>query len=61
MSTGGENHTHHFDPISGWCHHCNLRNDGRLLGKGGDIFRPGQGYTPAELHTIRQTIEGTRA
>lgn len=54
MSTGGEGHTHSFDPISGWCGSCNLRDDGRLLGKGGDVFRTGRGYTPDELEYIRQ-------
>lgn len=54
MSTGGVGHTHSFDPVSGWCGSCNLRNDGRLLGKGGDIYKPGRGYTPEELEQYRQ-------
>jgi hypothetical protein len=41
MSTGGEGHTHSFDPISGWCAWCNLRDDGRLVGKGGNVFHEG--------------------
>jgi len=56
MATGGEGHRHSFDPISGWCAFCNLRDDGRLIGKGGDVFRPGRGYTPTELDTIRQRL-----
>lgn len=54
MSTGGEGHAHRFDPVSGWCAFCNLRNDGRLLGKGGDIYRPGRPYTPEELDNLRR-------
>ena len=42
MSTGGEGHFHRFDPVSGWCSACNLRRDGRLIGRGGDVYRPGQ-------------------
>lgn len=41
MSTGGVGHAHVFDPVSGWCAYCNLRQDGRLIGKGGDVYRPG--------------------
>lgn len=55
--TGGVGHEHAFDPISGWCAHCNLRDDGRLVSKGGDVFQPGRGYTPAELDTIRTRIQ----
>lgn len=54
MSTGGPGHTHSFDPVSGWCAFCNLRNDGRLLAKGGDVYRPGHDYTSAELDHLRQ-------
>lgn len=39
--TGGAGHKHRFDPDSGWCHWCNLRDDGRLVGTTGDIYRPG--------------------
>lgn len=53
MSTGGEGHAHAFDSISGWCGFCNLRDDGRLLGRGGEVYRPGRGYTPAELDHFR--------
>ena len=61
MSTGGLGHEHVFDAISGWCARCNLREDGRLLSKGGDVYQPGRGYTPAELDSIRQRIQGARA
>lgn len=61
MSLGGKDHTHAFDPISGWCAYCNLREDGRLVSKGGDVWQPGRGYTPAELDTIRQRILGASA
>lgn len=56
MSTGGHGHEHAFDPISGWCAYCNLRDDGRLVGKGGEVFRGGREYTPAELQQIRERI-----
>lgn len=61
MSTGGEGHQHTFDPYSGWCGVCNLRDDGRLLGKGGEVLRSGRGYTPEELDQIRRRIEGAYA
>lgn len=54
MSTGGVGHTHRFDRVSGWCAFCNLREDGRLLGKGGDIYQPGRGYSPEEREQYRQ-------
>lgn len=54
MSTGGPGHQHDFDPDSGWCAWCNLRDDGRLVGKGGDVYNPGEGYTPEELEQFRQ-------
>jgi hypothetical protein len=54
MSTGGVGHTHRFDPVSGWCAFCNLRDDNKLIGKGGDILRPGREYSPEELEQIRQ-------
>lgn len=60
MSLGGEGHAHAFDSISGWCAHCNLRDDGRLISKGGDVWRPGAGYTPEQLNDIRQRIQGAR-
>jgi hypothetical protein len=58
MSTGGVGHAHDFDPCSGWCAHCNLREDGRLVLKGGQVVQPGRGYTPEELDRIRQRIQG---
>ena len=61
MSTGGEGHAHHFDADSGWCHHCNLRDDGKLVGRGGEILREGRGYTNEELDQIRRRIEGAHA
>lgn len=54
MSTGGVGHPHRFDPVSGWCANCNLREDGRLLGKGGDVFQAGRGYTTEEREQHRQ-------
>lgn len=56
MSTGGPGHTHRFDPISGWCEFCNLRDDNRLLGKGGEVYQPGRGYSDQELEKIRQKV-----
>jgi len=47
--TGGVGHEHAFDPISGWCAHCNLRQDGRLIGRVGDVYRPGPTYTTEQL------------
>lgn len=52
MSTGGVGHTHRFDPVSGWCGSCNLRDDGRLISPAGHVYREGRGYTPAELASI---------
>lgn len=54
MSTGGPGHTHVFDPISGWCGFCNLRDDNKLIGKGGEILRPGREYSTQELEQYRQ-------
>jgi hypothetical protein len=56
MSTGGQGHAHRFDPVSGWCHFCNLREDGRLVSPGGSVFRAGHDYTGEELDQIRQRI-----
>ncbi|WP_288783773.1 hypothetical protein [uncultured Microbacterium sp.] len=50
-----------FDAISGWCAHCNLRDDGRLISKGGDVFHPGRGYSAAEIDSIRKRIQGAIA
>jgi hypothetical protein len=54
MSTGGVGHTHRFDPVSGWCEFCNLREDGKLIGRGGEVFRAGREYAPQELDEIRK-------
>lgn len=56
--TGGAKHEHRFDPISGWCAFCNLREDGRLVSKGGQVYQPGRGYTAEELETIRERAKG---
>ena len=61
MSTGGLGHEHVFDAISGWCAHCNLRDDGRLISKGGDVLHPGRGYSAAEIDSIRKRIQGAIA
>lgn len=53
MSTGGHGHDHDFQD-SGWCSRCMLRDDGRLLGKGGEVLRAGRGYTPDEIEHYRQ-------
>lgn len=53
---GGEGHEHRFDPISGWCAFCNLRDDGRLVSPGGEVWRPGRGYSTEELDQIRDRI-----
>ena len=50
-----------FDAISGWCAHCNLRDDGRLISKGGDVLHPGRGYSAAEIDSIRKRIQGAIA
>jgi len=57
---GGEGHAHSFDPISGWCAFCNLRDDGRLVSRGGDVWRTGRDYSSDELHSIRQRAMETR-
>lgn len=54
MSTGGPGHTHRFDPVSGWCAFCNLRDDNKLIAKGGDVLRPGREYSLDELEQYRQ-------
>ena len=33
-------HVHDFDPISGWCSGCTVREDGRHLWHGSDVTRP---------------------
>lgn len=60
MSTGGAGHAHRFDPVSGWCHFCGLRDDGRLIHKGGELIHPGRGYSTEELANIRRHIETIR-
>ena len=54
MSTGGPGHTHRFDPVSGWCAFCNLRDDNKLIDKGGEILRPGPDYSLDQLEQYRQ-------
>lgn len=54
MSTGGVGHTHRFDPVSGWCAFCNLRDDNKLIDKGGTILRPGPEYSIDQLEYYRQ-------
>lgn len=54
MSTGGPEHRHLFDPISGWCAFCNLRDDNRLIGKGGQVYRTGPSYDDQQVHQIRE-------
>ena len=43
-------HAHDFDPLSGWCSRCGLRDDGRLVSFDGTEYRPGPEYTPEQLH-----------
>ena len=33
------NHEHDFDPISGWCSGCTVRDDGRHVWHGSDVNR----------------------
>jgi hypothetical protein len=47
-------HTHRFDPVSGWCDTCSLRDDGRLMSFAGDEWRPGPDYTPEQLQQFLQ-------
>ena len=61
MTLGGKGHTHRFDPVSGWCAFCNLREDGRLVSKGGDVWQPGRDYSAAELDTIRRRLQEQNA
>jgi hypothetical protein len=60
MSTGGPGHEHAFDPISGWCSWCNLRDDGRLVDKGGTVLREGPEYTIQQLEQFRQKAKTRR-
>lgn len=53
-------HVHRFDPDSGWCSGCTVRNDGRQTWYG-DVVRPGREYTPAELAEIRERANHARA
>lgn len=50
-------HVHIFYPVSGYCR-CGYREDGRLIGPGGQIFQPGREYTPQELQEIRDRADG---
>lgn len=54
---GGPGHEHQFSPISGWCAWCNLRDDGLLVDRGGNILRHGRDYTHEELQAIRARTE----
>lgn len=54
MSTGGAGHEHSFHPVSGWCAWCNLRDDGRLVTKGGEVIHQGAEYTIDQLEQFRQ-------
>lgn len=49
-------HSHQFDPVSGWCARCNLRSDGRLIGKGGDVYRAGP-YAANDEDHIDQIVK----
>lgn len=44
-------HVHDFDPISGWCSGCTVRDDGRHAWHG-DIVQPGPDYTPDQIATF---------
>lgn len=46
-------HVHTFDPISGWCRGCTVRDDGRQAWHG-DIVRPGPTYTPDQTQAMLQ-------
>lgn len=48
-------HTHRFDPLSGWCADCNYRQDGRLISRDGDVWRPGPEYSNADLQRLLET------
>lgn len=55
--SGERVHVHVFDPISGWCSGCTVRDDGRHAWHG-DIVQPGPDYTPAQIGAF---LERTRA
>lgn len=43
-------HRHDFDPLSGWCSRCGLRDDNRLVdARSAAEYRPGPTYTPEQL------------
>jgi hypothetical protein len=42
-------HIHTFDPVSGWCGRCGLRDDGRLIDRAGMVLREGPDYSPEDL------------
>lgn len=51
-------HVHLYDLVSGYCR-CGLRDEGRLYGPGGAVWRPGTDDTPdfdtaAHLERLRQ-------
>lgn len=52
---GGKGHEHTF-ASSGWCLHCNYRDDGKLIGPGGDIWHEGRSWTPNELQEHRERV-----
>lgn len=52
-------HSHTFDPVSGWCHYCNLRRDNRLISKAGDIYRTGP-YAHDDETRIDQIIKAMK-
>lgn len=60
------NHEHDFDPVSGYCHRCAFRDDGRLIGPGGAVWQRGRDDVPyfdstAHLARITQPTKGTEA
>jgi hypothetical protein len=52
-------HTHTFDPFSGWCGRCGLRDDGRLVDRNGVVIRPGPEYNADQLATMLTTTKRT--
>jgi len=41
-------HVHDFDPVSGWCSGCTVRDDGRHAWRG-TIQQHGPAYTPDQI------------
>jgi hypothetical protein len=61
-------HAHVFDRISGWCSYvgstpkgqtvtCGCRDDGRLVGKGGQVIHAGPSYRADELAIFRERAD----